>query len=233
MLKVSKVRELPVNLKPSFVNEVYWNGNKLLLHFEEDTVLGNVSDLVDVTDEDLAELGSDASEKDITFKKGLKAVDGKVVISGGESLLVQRFLYEEGECGLGVIMPCIGDYGKYELAFDLYGTGKTYKMADSVEEVKVAECSLNSRDLHSNYLNCKIETLNSVISSGYLSVEYMGSCVTGFAADIDDVTGDIRLLANMNGEYIRCIRTGSVLDVIIYVLSVLTGDRVVHLEDLE
>lgn len=233
MLKVSKVRELPVNLKPSFVNEIYLNGNKLLLHFKEDTILGDVAGLVDVTNENMAELGSDVIEKNITFKKGLKSVDGKVVVSGGESLLVQRFLYEDGECSLGVIMPCLGEYGKYELAFDLYGTGETYKMADSVEEIRVAECSLDSRDLHSNYLNCKIETLNSVISSGYLSVEYMGSCVTGFVVDTEEVTGGIRLLVNINGKYAICIKNGSVHDIILYVLRVLTCDRVVHLEDLE
>lgn len=233
MLKVSKVKDLPINLKPSVIKDIYEKGHKLLLHFEEDTILGDVSDLADVTDGDLSELGINIREEDVTFKKGLKAVNGKVVISGGESLVVQRFLYEDGKCSLGVIMPCLGGYGKYELVFDLYGTGDTYKMVDSVEEVIVSDCSLRGRGYYYNYLEGKVEILNSIISSGYAVIDYSGKCVSRFLVDIEETTGDVRLLASVDEGYMQCISKGSVFSVVGYVVDVLSSGMVIHLEDLE
>ena len=235
MLKLNKVKELPVNTKPSLINDIYEKGNKLLLYFNEDTEFGNVSELSDVTDGNLTEVGDDVRDEDIDFMGIFKAVNGKVVVKGGSAVLLQRFLYEDGEANLGVIMPCKGEWGKYELSYYLYGTGDTYKIADKVEEVEVSEYSI--RDMGSLYrrLDDKMEVLNSMISSGYLDVfDFDGKKILRFLADIEKDTGNTRLLANVNNEYMQCIRKGSVTYVFNYVLDVLTnGVREVHLENLE
>lgn len=95
MVKVSVVRELPVNLKSSEISKVYEKGHKLMLNFNEDAVLGDVSSLSHVVNGNLVSLCDCADVDSISFKKAFKVVDKKVVICGGESLLVERFINED------------------------------------------------------------------------------------------------------------------------------------------
>lgn len=144
MVKVNVVRESPVNLKPSEISKVYEKGHKLILSFNEDTVLGDVSALSRVVNGDLVALGDCVDSDSITFKKAFKVVDKKVVICGGEFLMVERFVNEDGY-SLGVIKPCIGEWADCELEYDMYGTGATYKLADKVKEVTFEDCNLSGK----------------------------------------------------------------------------------------
>lgn len=64
--------------------------------------------------------------------------------------------------------------------------GNVSELADNVEEVKFQECNLS--DFCYGCLQDKLETLNSIIESGYLDIDYEGNRVIWFFADIEECT---------------------------------------------
>lgn len=232
MIKVNVVRKLPVNLKPSEISKVYEKGHKLILSFNKDTVLGDVSALSRVVNGDLIALGDCVDSVCITFKKAFKVVDKKVVICGGESLLVERFVNEDGY-SLGVIKPCIEECVDYELEYDMYGIGETYKLADNVEEVTFEDCSLSGKGCMYNCLENKVHGLNVAVSSGYLEADYREKEVLRFFVDTVDESEDVKLLVDMGDGFATCIKSSSVIDMISHIEKILNFHRVVYLEDLE
>lgn len=64
--------------------------------------------------------------------------------------------------------------------------GNVSELADNVEEVKFQECNLS--DFRYGCLQDKLETLNSIIESGYLDIDYKGNRVIEFFADIEECT---------------------------------------------
>ena len=232
MIKVNVVRELPVNLKSSEISKVYEKGHKLILSFNEDTVLGDVSSLSQVVNGDLVALGDCADIDSISFKRAFKVVDKKVVICGGESLLVERFVNEDGY-SLGVIKPCIEEWVDYELEYDMYGTGETYKLADKVEEVTFEDCDLSGKGCMYDCLQNKIHDLNVAVSCGYLEADYKGKEALRFFVDTVDKSEDVKLLVDMGDGFATCIKMASVIGMISHIEKILSSHRVVHLEDLE
>lgn len=231
MLKVNVVRELPVNLKSSEISKVYEKGHKLILSFNEDTVLGDVSALSRVVNGDLVPLGDGVDSGSVTFKRAFKIVDNKIVLCGGESLLVERFVNEDGY-SLGVIKPCTGKWVDCELEYDMYGTGETYKLADKVEEVTFEDCNLSGKGCMYDCLQNKVHDLNVSVSCGYLEVDYEGKEVLRFFADTVDESEDVKLLVDVGDGFAVCVKRSSVIGMISYIEKVMSFHRVVHLEDL-
>lgn len=232
MIKVNVVRELPVNLKSSEISKVYEKGHKLVLSFNEDTVLGDVSSLSQVVNGDLVALDDYADIDSISFKRAFKVSNKKVVICGGESLLVERFVNEDGY-SLGIIKPCIGNWVNYELVYDMYGTVETYKLADKVEEVTFEDCNLSEKGCMYNCLQNRVHDLNVSISCGYLEIYYEGKEVLRFFADTVEGSEDVKLLVDVGDGFATCIKRASAIGIISYIEKVLSFHRVVNLKDLE
>ena len=232
MIKVNVVRQLPVNLKSSEISKVYEKGHKLILSFNEDTVLGDVSQLSQVVNGDLVALDGCADINSISFKRAFKVSNKNVVICGGESLLVERFVNEDGY-SLGIIKPCIGNWVNYELEYDMYGTGETYKLADKVEEVTFEDCNLSGKGCMYNCLQNNVHGLNVSITCGYLEIYYEGKEVLRFFADTVEGSEDVKLLVDVGDGFATCIKRASAIGIISYIEKILSFHRVVNLEDLE
>lgn len=256
MFHIKKIRDLDIDAKPNVIKSVFDKGNKLCLYFKEDTFLGKVDDIVDMSSGIMKFIPKESSNSCLKFKSTYKEVDGGVYVKSGNSIIVDGFLYHDEDCARCIVYPYTEDCSSYLLPFPLYGYEGTCKIADNVEEVSAIECqgclvcvNISEDPRRADcYLKISyyIDLLNNAIKRGdktvlnkdgiplsnFFVVDKFFYETYGFGSNLILSEDDVALYANFNKKCTTCCKIDDYESVCKYIFSLVEnhGTEKIELE---